>query len=196
MKKLKLKFQVLYQLLFSEETREIYIKAISVTWDILREFFSLIWLLFCSIFLVFFWGGNYSYQAVKNVQSWYSDMDEAQKKNIIGSAAGTLKQSLGKSPSLVEIAKSQLDIENDPPALKALPAAPKVEPKENEQPKEEKSESKVAPEDSTEDVPTENKTSSDAEPQITSEDLTKDVPTEEQTSSDLDVTNDEPTSNT
>lgn len=130
MEKLKAKFAHISHLLFSEETRQTYIQAISLTWTIIRELFTFLWLLFCSTFLIFFWGGNYAYQAGKNLRIWYADMDENQKKNMVGSVAGTVKQSfgfsLGNTPSFVEMAKSQLDIENDPPALKALPAAPKV----------------------------------------------------------------------
>ena len=137
MEKLKSQFSTVSKLLFSEETRQTYSQAIALTLSIVRELLSLSWLLFCSIFLIFFWGGNYARQAGQNIRTWYSDMDEEQKKNIVGSAAGTLKESLGgslstssSSLSLVDIAKSQLDIKSDPPALKALPSAPKVEKKD------------------------------------------------------------------
>ncbi len=135
MEKLKSQFATVSKLLFSAETRQTYGQAIALTVSIIRELLSLSWLLFCSIFLIFFWGGNYARQAGQNVRNWYSDMDEEQKKNVVGAAAGTLKESIGGSMndspslSLVEIAKSQLDIKNDPPALKALPSAPKVEKK-------------------------------------------------------------------
>lgn len=135
MEKLKLQFATVSGLLFSGETRETYAQAIALTWSIIREIVNLLWLMFCSLFLVFFWGGNYARQAGKNLRIWYSDMDEDQKKNLIGAAAGTVQQSIGLSlsgsPSLVELAKSQLDIKNDPPALQAIPAAPKIEVKDD-----------------------------------------------------------------
>ena len=76
MDKLKQKSSIVFELLFSQETRQTYGKALTLTWNILKETALLLWLLFCSVFLVFFWGGNYIKQASQNVKTWYTDLDE------------------------------------------------------------------------------------------------------------------------
>lgn len=127
MDKLKQKFSTVIALLFSSETRQTYGRAIALTWDILRETTLLLWLLFCSVFLVFFWGANYIQQANQNIKTWYADLDESQRQNVVGTAFASLQNSVGFSlGSSVELAKSQLDITSDPPALPAFPAAPAI----------------------------------------------------------------------
>jgi hypothetical protein len=127
MDKLKQKFSTVIALLFSSETRQTYGRAIALTWDILRETTLFLWLLFCSVFLVFFWGANYVQQANKNIKTWYAELDESQRQNVVGTAFASLQNSVGFSlGSSVELAKAQLDIKADPPALPAFPAAPAI----------------------------------------------------------------------
>ena len=136
MNKLKQQFTKISTLLFSTETGKTYGSAIKFTWDILRETARLLWLLLCFIFLIFFWGGGYATQAGRNLRVWYADLDDDRRNNLLASAWGSLQQVFKGSPSeegssrspvsLVHLAKSQLGIVSDPPALKAIPPAPIV----------------------------------------------------------------------
>jgi hypothetical protein len=129
MDKLKKQATTVSNLLFSTDTRQVYTRALTLTWDILRETAVFLWLVVCSVFLLIFWGGNYAKQAGQNVRNWYANLDAEQRKNVFAAAWGSLQQIAGggsSSRSLVDIAKAQLGISADPPALQAIPPAPPV----------------------------------------------------------------------
>ncbi|MEM8639749.1 MAG: hypothetical protein AAGG51_13170 [Cyanobacteria bacterium P01_G01_bin.54] len=134
MSKLKQQFQTVNQLLFSLETGQTYLQALQLSWQIVREVAQLVWLVLCFMFLITFWGGRYVGQASYNLKDWYTHLDSQQRQNILGSLVDSLQTAIsGKSTSgetssrsLIELAKSQLGITQDPPALQSIPAVPTV----------------------------------------------------------------------
>ncbi|MGB0560690.1 MAG: hypothetical protein ACPGVO_02665 [Spirulinaceae cyanobacterium] len=134
MSKLKQQFQTVNQLLFSPETGQTYRQALGLTGQLLREIAQLVWLVLCFMFLITFWGGRYAGQASYNLRQWYGNLDAQQRQNIVGSLVGSVQAAIGgeatpgesSGRSLIELAKSQLGITQDPPALQPIPTVPTV----------------------------------------------------------------------
>ncbi|MGB3310779.1 MAG: hypothetical protein WBG32_20140 [Nodosilinea sp.] len=130
---------VVSQLLFSADTGNIYKKALTRTWDILREVGVLLWLVICLTFV----GGEWFYRTAvglgRSTRAWYiglSEKDPAAEAQPITSTGKALLDTVQSGTSyLLTQARQQLGIPAPeplvpaaPPASVAPPAPPPVEP--------------------------------------------------------------------
>ncbi|NEO85316.1 MAG: hypothetical protein F6J87_13865 [Spirulina sp. SIO3F2] len=135
MSKLKQQFKTVNQLLFSPETGQTYRQAVQLSGKILREFAQLIWLVLCFMLLISFWGGRYAGQASYNLRQWYTNLDSQERQDLLSVVWGSLQALVVGNPdsgetssgSLIDLAKSQLGITQDPPALQPIPSTVTVD---------------------------------------------------------------------
>ncbi len=115
------------KILFNTETWVIYKKAISLSWNLLRELARLIWLMICLGIFVVAWLWTNSIQAAQEVQSWYASIEEPKADNVLNAAGKELllAGTTGASLALTH-AKSQLGIEEEPEAIEVQAIAPQV----------------------------------------------------------------------
>ncbi len=112
------------QLIFATDTAGTYQKALSLTWDILRETALLIWLAICLVFVGGEWLWNTAIDLGQKGRAWYESLStkpaepgEPQSLESIGKSV----LSAGESGAafLLYRAKQQLGIDAEPPAPKA-----------------------------------------------------------------------------
>lgn len=126
MGKIKDQTNTVRQLLFSADTAATYQKALTLTWDILRETGILIWLILCLTVVGAEWFWKTAIRLGYRGRSWYEDLktpasEEPKSASAIGQS---ILGSLGSSTeTLLYQAKQQLGIEAAPPVAK--PIAPK-----------------------------------------------------------------------
>ena len=70
MDRIQVQASELWDLLFADETAEIYQKALNLTGTILKEFAQLIWLIICSVFVFGAWFSDTSVRAGKSIREW------------------------------------------------------------------------------------------------------------------------------
>ena len=121
MNKLKQQISLVSELLFAQDTREIYAKSFSLTGKLLKEIFTLLWMVFCLIFLVFFWAGQYVRQITYNTKVWYQNQENQHSENRIADFSQSLLD-VGSSGSryVISQAKQQLGIQGDPKPIPAI----------------------------------------------------------------------------
>ncbi|MBO9999654.1 MAG: hypothetical protein J7641_11725 [Cyanobacteria bacterium SID2] len=125
MDKLKTQFTRVGELLFSSNTGETYSKALSLTWNILKETAILLWMVFCLVFLVFVWGWGYATQISSNAKVWYDNQGKKGSENLLGDAGKALVAAGSSSAAFaVSQAKEQLGIHNDPTPIKPIEPLP------------------------------------------------------------------------
>lgn len=131
MDKIKKQSSKVGELIFSIETGTVYRRALTLTWDILRETGILLWLILCLVFVGAegFW--HASIHLGTNARKWYEGLKEPKPEEEPKSASEigqSMMTALGASTAnLLYQAKKQLDIDAEPPAPKSAPA-PKVAP--------------------------------------------------------------------
>jgi hypothetical protein len=137
MDKIKEQARVVSQLLFSTDTGDIYKKALTRTWDILREVGILLWLVICLTFV----GGEWFYRTAvglgRSTRAWYiglSEKDPSTEAQSMTSTGEALLDTVQTGTAyLLAQARKQLGIpepEPKPPAAApvAQPVAPPPDP--------------------------------------------------------------------
>ncbi|KPQ33892.1 MAG: hypothetical protein HLUCCO16_17950 [Phormidium sp. OSCR] len=121
MNKLKQQISLVSELLFAQDTRDIYAKSFSLTGKLLKEIFTLLWMIFCLVFLVFFWAGQYVRQITYNTKVWYQNQENQHSENRFADFSKSLLD-VGSSGSRYVIgqAKQQLGIQGDPKPIPAI----------------------------------------------------------------------------
>ncbi|NJL87319.1 MAG: hypothetical protein HC886_17210 [Leptolyngbyaceae cyanobacterium SM1_1_3] len=111
----------LWELIFASETAAAYQRALALTWEILRETAQLIWLLFCLVFVLVAWIGEYAKKLGQNFRNWYERLGEKpaeteEVKPFFSSAGQSILEASSSSASfLLAQASEQLGIEYRPP---------------------------------------------------------------------------------
>jgi len=134
MDKIKDQANIVSQLLFANDTGDIYKKTLTRTWDILREVGILLWLVLCLTFV----GGEWFYRTSvglgRSTRAWYTELSqkdssvEAQPITSTGQALfDTVK---AKTSYLLAQARQQLGLPEPPPPdpVAATPAPKPVAP--------------------------------------------------------------------
>ena len=121
MNRLKQQFSRVSELLFNPETRNTYSKALSLTGTLLKEIFTLLWMIFCLVFLIFFWAGQYVRQITYNTKVWYQNQENQHSENRFADFSKSLLD-VGSSSSryVITQAKQQLGIQSDPKPIPAI----------------------------------------------------------------------------
>jgi hypothetical protein len=134
MDKIKDKANIVSQLLFANDTGDIYKKTLTRTWDILREVGILLWLVLCLTFV----GGEWFYRTSvglgRSTRAWYTELSqkdssvEAQPITSTGQALFDTVKS--KTSYLLAQARQQLGLPEPPPPdpVAATPAPKPVAP--------------------------------------------------------------------
>jgi hypothetical protein len=120
MDKIKEQANVVSQLVFSNETGDIYKKTLTRSWDIIRETGLLFWLVICLTFVGGEWFYRNSVQLGRNARTWYTNLsekgvatDEAQSMGTTGQALLDTVQS--GTTYLLSQARKQLGIKEPEP---------------------------------------------------------------------------------
>lgn len=127
MDKIKIQSNKVGELLFASTTGEAYKKALSLTWDIVRETGILIWLVICLVFVGAEWFWKNSISLGSSVRAWYENVstpksEEPQSANAISQS---LLSALGSgTDNLLYQAKQQLGMDAKPPASRSLASKP------------------------------------------------------------------------
>lgn len=127
MNRLKQQLSLVGELLFTPETRDTYSKALSLTGKLLKEILTLLWMIFCLVFLIFFWAGQYVRQITYNTKVWYQNQENQHSENRFADLSKSLLE-VGSSGSRYVIgqAKQQLGIQGDPKPIPAIAPVPTV----------------------------------------------------------------------
>jgi hypothetical protein len=113
------------QLIFASDTGSTYQKALTLTWDILRETALLIWLVICLIFVGAEWLWNTAIDLGQKVRAWYESLGEKKAEPGEPQSFESISKSVlsaGESGAafLLYRAKQQLGIDAEPPAPKTV----------------------------------------------------------------------------
>ena len=134
MDKIKDQANIVSQLLFANDTGDIYKKTLTRTWDILREVGILLWLVLCLTFV----GGEWFYRTSvglgRSTRAWYTELSqkdssvEAQPITSTGQALFDTVKS--RTSYLLAQARQQLGLPEPPPPdpVAATPAPKPVAP--------------------------------------------------------------------
>ncbi len=119
----------LWDLLFNPETGDTYKRALTLTWDIIKESAKLIWLVACLLFVGFAWGWVNSVQAGRSMRAWYSNIEDPKVNHVFGEAGRRLMLAGSSSADYaIDRAMHQLGIETELKPMKAI--APEPEPEQ------------------------------------------------------------------
>jgi len=134
MDKIKDQVNIVSQLLFANDTGDIYKKTLTRTWDILREVGILLWLVLCLTFV----GGEWFYRTSvglgRSTRAWYTELsqkDSSVEAQPITSTGQALFDTVKSSTSyLLAQARQQLGLPEPPPPdpVAATPAPKPVAP--------------------------------------------------------------------
>ena len=132
MDKIKDQANIVSQLLFANDTGDIYKKTLTRTWDILREVGILLWLVLCLTFV----GGEWFYRTSvglgRSTRAWYTELSqkdssvEAQPITSTGQALFDTVKS--KTSYLLAQARQQLGLPEPPPLEPPVAATPAPKP--------------------------------------------------------------------
>jgi hypothetical protein len=134
MDKIKDQANIVSQLLFANDTGDIYKRTLTRTWDILREVGILLWLVLCLTFV----GGEWFYRTSvglgRSTRAWYTELSqkdssvEAQPITSTGQALFDTVKS--RTSYLLAQARQQLGLPEPPPPdpVAATPAPKPVAP--------------------------------------------------------------------
>jgi hypothetical protein len=134
MDKIKDQANIVSQLLFANDTGDIYKKTLTRTWDILREVGILLWLVLCLTFV----GGEWFYRTSvglgRSTRAWYTELsqkDSSVEAQPITSTGQALFDTVKSNTSyLLAQARQQLGLPEPPPPdpVAATPAPKPVAP--------------------------------------------------------------------
>jgi hypothetical protein len=123
MNKIQAQATNLWQRLSAPDTGATYQQAALLTWDILKETATLLWLVICLFLVAFEWFWKTSVQLGSDFRAWLSGIEQSSPDRVVSEAGRALllagKNSVGFTLSQ---AKEQLGIALEPPAPAALPA--------------------------------------------------------------------------
>ncbi|MGD1905511.1 MAG: hypothetical protein ACFB0C_05880 [Leptolyngbyaceae cyanobacterium] len=113
------------QLIFASDTVGTYQRALTLTWDILRETALLIWLVICLIFVGGEWLWNTAIDLGQKGRAWYESLSDKKAEPGEPQSFESISKSVlsaGESGAafLLYRAKQQLGIDADPPAPKTV----------------------------------------------------------------------------
>jgi hypothetical protein len=117
------------ELVFAGDTGATYKRAVTLTWDILRETGILLWLVICLVFVGAEWFWKVSIKLGRQSRDWYEGLQEPshqEPKSATEIGQSALTALTTGTENLVYQAKKQLGIDAEPPAPK--PITPKVKP--------------------------------------------------------------------
>ncbi|MEL6327418.1 MAG: hypothetical protein AAFQ61_11010 [Cyanobacteria bacterium J06626_23] len=134
MEKLQTQASKLWQLLFAPETADTYQKMLALTGTILKETALLLWLLFCSIFVLGAWLGKTGLAWGRDTRSWLDAQSQAEGESGEKAAAtGQAIMEVGQTGAyfLLDKAYEQLGLEKPvrPEKPVVTVSAPKTSPK-------------------------------------------------------------------
>ncbi len=132
MDKIKDQATIVSQLLFANDTGDIYKKTLTRTWDILREVGILLWLVLCLTFV----GGEWFYRTSvglgRSTRAWYTELsqkDSSVEAQPITSTGQALFDTVKSSTSyLLAQARQQLGLPEPPPPEPPVAATPAPKP--------------------------------------------------------------------
>jgi hypothetical protein len=135
MDKIQAQASHLWQRLSAPETGATYQQAALLTWDLLKETASLLWLLICLFLVAFEWFWKTSVQLGSDFRAWLSGIEQSSPDRVV-SEAGRALLSAGKNSVgfTLSQAKGQLGLPVEQTALpttspaKPLPVSPSPEP--------------------------------------------------------------------
>ncbi len=128
MDKIKDQATIVSQLLFANDTGDIYKRTLTRTWDILREVGILLWLVLCLTFV----GGEWFYRTSvglgRSTRAWYTELsqkDSSAEAQPITSTGQALFDTVKSSTSyLLARARQQLGLPEPPPPEPPVAATP------------------------------------------------------------------------
>lgn len=125
MNKIQAQAAHLWQRLSAPNTGATYQQAALLTWDILKETATLLWLVICLFLVAFEWFWKTSVQLGGDFRAWLSGIEQSSPDRVV-SEAGRALLSAGRNSVdyTLSQAKEQLGISLEPPAPAALPAKP------------------------------------------------------------------------
>jgi hypothetical protein len=133
MDKIKAQAGKVGQLVFAGETSSTYGKALTLTWDILRETALLVWLVVCLVFVGGEWFWHTAIGLGAKARAWYEGLsqtdDSGEAKSFTDMGQSLLTAGENGATFLLYQAKKQLGLDAEPPtpktpAKKPAPAAP------------------------------------------------------------------------
>ncbi len=132
MDKIKDQATIVSQLLFANDTGDIYKKTLTRTWDILREVGILLWLVLCLTFV----GGEWFYRTSvglgRSTRAWYTELsqkDSSVEAQPITSTGQALFDTVKSSTSyLLAQARQQLGLPEPPPPEPPVATSPAPKP--------------------------------------------------------------------
>jgi hypothetical protein len=138
MDKIKDQANLVSQLVFSTETGDIYKKALTRTWDILRETGLLLWLVICLTFVGGEWFYRKSVKLGRDTRAWYEGLKTKDTATTNGQTMQSTGQALLNSVQsstayLLTQARKQLGLKepeptSTPPATSVSYSAPAAKP--------------------------------------------------------------------
>ena len=116
MDRIQVQASELWDLLFADETAEVYQKALNLTGTILKEFAQLIWLVICSVFVFGAWFSDTSVRAGKSIREWVAESSSevsvpTDSKAVAQKSKSLLDKGRTGIAYLLEQAREQLDID-------------------------------------------------------------------------------------
>jgi hypothetical protein len=133
MDKIKAQAGKVGQLVFAGETSSTYGKALTLTWDILRETALLVWLVVCLVFVGGEWFWHTAIGLGAKARAWYEGLsqtdDSGEAKSFTDMGQSLLTAGENGATFLLYQAKKQLGLDAEPPTpktpvKKSAPAAP------------------------------------------------------------------------
>jgi hypothetical protein len=121
------------QLIFATDTAGTYQKALSLTWDILRETALLIWLAICLVVVGGEWLWNTAIELGQKGRAWYESLsakpaEPEEPQSFESISKSVLSAGESGAAFLLHRAKRQLGMDAEPPAPKATQPEPPVTP--------------------------------------------------------------------
>ncbi|MEO1593303.1 MAG: hypothetical protein AAFU71_18715 [Cyanobacteria bacterium J06632_22] len=132
MEKLQAQASKLWQLLFDPETAATYQKTLSLTGVILKETALLLWLFFCSIFVLGAWLGKTGLAWGRDTRTWIDSQSQSEADSgATAAATGQAILDAGQSGAyfLLDKAYEQLGLDKPERPAKPVATAPAAQPK-------------------------------------------------------------------
>jgi hypothetical protein len=122
MDKIKAQAGKVGQLVFAGETSSTYGKALTLTWDILRETALLVWLVVCLVFVGGEWFWHTAIGLGAKARAWYEGLsqtdDSGEAKSFTDMGQSLLTAGENGAAFLLYQAKKQLGLDAEPPTPK------------------------------------------------------------------------------
>lgn len=128
MDKIKAQAGKVGQLVFAGDTSSTYGKALTLTWDILRETALLVWLVVCLVFVGGEWFWHIAMGLGAKARTWYDGLSQtdnsSEEKSFTEMGQSLMTAGENGAAFLLYQAKKQLGIDAEPPTPKTPPKKP------------------------------------------------------------------------